>query len=233
MVVIRVRLDPGHGGPDPGATANGLRESDVALGITKLVAAMLRSQDIAIDLTRVADVELLSGDRSAHLKRPGVACSVSIHANAAGDPGAAGHEIFVSAFLDESRRLGELISEEYLQWVQGIGARQPAVKTRLASGGAADYYYFVRHPVSVGIPAVLVEVGFVTNQQDAAVLASFWGRFQIAYAISRGILSWLGVDSDQRLSDLERELASAYLDLADARARLSQIAILAAQKGGE
>ena len=182
------------------------------LEVSKLVAAMLRSQDVAIDMTRTTDVGPTSDARSKHLKQLGVNCSVSIHANAHTTT-ADGCEVFVSAFNPESRRLGELIVEEYGQWVRGIGLRKPAVRTRLTNN--ADYYYFIRHPQSVGIPAVLVEIGFVTNPQDAAVLASFWGRFAIAYAISKGVLRWLGVD-------LQGKVATANERLANIRALAAQ-----------
>ena len=234
----RGRIDPGHasplptGGTDPGAVGHGVQEAECVLEICKLAAAMLRSQGVAIDMTRTGVPGPTVQARSDHLKRPGADCVISIHANAATDSSANGYEIFVSAHNSKSRLLGELISDEYPGWVRGIGPRKPPVKTRL-TGSGEDYYYVVRHPTSVGIPAVLVEVGFVTNPSDASVLASFWSRFAIAYAISRGILRWLGVDSNQRLADLERELASANLDLADARTRPHQISILAAERGGE
>ena len=220
-MAARVRLDPGHasplptGGTDPGAVGNGVQEAECVLEISKLVAAMLRSQGVAIDMTRTTNVGPTADARSKHLKQPDVNCSISIHANAHGEPVANGCEIFVSAFNPESRRLGELIVEEYSQWVRGIGLRKPAVRTRLTSNDTADYYYFIRHPQSVGIPAVLVEVGFVTNPQDAAVLASFWGRFAIAYAISKGVLRWLGVD-------LQGKVATANERLANIRALAAQ-----------
>ena len=218
--MVRVRVDPGHGSPlptggtDPGAVGNGVQEAECVLEVSKLVAAMLRSQDVAIDMTRTTDVGPTSDARSKLLKQLGVNCSVSVHANAHTTT-ADGCEIFVSAFNPESRRLGELIVEEYSQWVRGIGLRKPAVRTRLTSNDTADYYYFIRHPQSVGIPAVLVEVGFVTNPQDAAVLASFWGRFAIAYAISKGVLRWLGVD-------LQGKVATANERLANIRALAAQ-----------
>ena len=216
--MVRVRVDPGHGSPlptggtDPGAVDNGVQEAECVLEVSKLVAAMLRSQGVAIDLTRTTKVGPTSDARSKHLKQLGVNCSVSIHANAHTTT-ADGCEVFVSAFNPESRRLGELIVEEYSQWVRGIGLRKPAVRTRLANN--ADYYYFIRHPQSVGIPAVLVEIGFVTNPQDAAVLASFWGRFAIAYAISKGVLRWLG-------ADLQGKVAAANERLANIRALAAQ-----------
>ena len=221
-MVDRVRVDPGHasplpaGGTDPGAVGNGVEEAECVLEVGKLVAAMLRSRGVAIDLTRTGILGPSANARSILLKQPGVNCSVSIHANGHADPAANGLEVFVSAFSAESQILGECIAAEFAQWVHGIGQRRPVVKTRLASDGKADYYYFIRHPQSVGIPAVLVEIGFVTNPQDAAVLGSFWGRFAIAYAISRGVLRWLGV------SDTEAALVVANERLANIRAIAAQ-----------
>ena len=217
--MTRVRVDPGHasplptGGTDPGAVGNGVREAECVLEISKLVAAMLRASGVRVDLTRTGEPGPTAAQRAKLLSVAGVDCSVSIHANAAADPAARGVEIYVSAANAESQLLGTAIAEEYLAWVQGIPGRQPVVRTPLASNGE-DYYYFVRHPTRAGIPAVLVEVGFVSSAEDAAVLASFWGRFAIAYGISRGVLRWLG-----RLAEAD--------ELADLRTRMDQIRTLA------
>ena len=221
---MRVRLDAGHasplptGGTDPGAVGNGVQEAECVLEVSKLVAAMLRSQGVAIDMTRTTDVGPTADARSKHLKQLGVNCSVSIHANAHTTT-ADGCEVFVSAFSPESQRLGELIAEEYGQWVHGIGLRKPAVKTRLTGDGTADYYYFIRHPTRAGIPAVMAEIGFVTNAHDATILASFWGRFSIAYAIARGVLRWLGVPATP---DLQQQVAAANERLDRIRAILRE-----------
>lgn len=221
-----VRIDPGHGGPDPGAVANGLREADVVLEIARLTAGMVRMGGANVGLTRTRDVGLEPRHRSQALSRPGAHCAVSIHANAAvrgdgsSDPAARGHECFVSAFLPESRRLGDCISASLGARVTAIPPRKPAVKTRLTEDGR-DWYYVVRDPVAAGIPAVLVEVGFITSPEDAAHLASFWGRFQVAYAVASGVLCWLGIDVEE-----------AGTELADARARLAEIRRIASG-GGE
>ena len=215
----RARVDPGHasplptGGTDPGAVGNGVREAECVLEISKLVAAMLRASGVAVDLTRTGEPGPTADQRAKLLSVVGVDCSVSIHANAASDPAARGVEIYVSAANAESQLLGDAIAEEFLAWVQGIPGRQPVVRTRLRSSGE-DYYYFNLYPTRAGISSALVEVGFVSNAEDAAVLASFWGRFAIAYAISRGVLRWLGV-----LTDAD--------ELADLRARMDQIRAIA------
>jgi len=218
-MIQRARIDPGHasplptGGTDPGAVGNGVREAECVLEISKLVAAMLRASGIGVDLTRIGEPGPTADQRAKLLSVAGVDCSVSIHANAASDLAARGVEIYVSAVNAESQLLGNAIAEEYLAWVHGISGRRPVVRARLASNGE-DYYYFVRHPTRAGIPAVLVEVGFVSNAEDAEVLASFWGRFAIAYGISRGVLRWLG-----RLADAD--------ELADLRTRMDQIRAIA------
>lgn len=225
MAVSAVREDPGHGGADVGATGHGLQECDIVLEVSQLAAAMVRMAGVNVQLTRTRDVGLLPAYRSRALCQPGAVCVVSIHCNAAAtedgsqDPGPRGHEVYVSAFNADSRRLGECISAE-LTGRLPIPPRNPAVKTRLTEDGR-DFYYVVRDPVSVGIPSVLVEVGFISNAQDAAYLATFWGRFSIAFAIARGVLAWLGMDPE-----------AIRADLADARARLAEIQRIA-QGGGD
>lgn len=200
-----VRIDPGHGGFDVGATGHGLQESDIVLEVSQLASAMVRMVGVHVQLTRVRDVPLEQQYRSRALTQPGAACVVSVHCNGWDTPEPRGHEVFVSAFSEDSRRLGECISHELIGRLP-IPPRNPAVKTRLTEDGR-DYYYAIRDPVSVGIPAVLVEVGFVSSPQDAAFLGRFWGRFSAAYAIARGTLAWLGRDPDaQAVLDQIRNL---------------------------
>lgn len=215
-----MRGDPGHGGADSGAVGNGIRECDVALEVTQLMVAMVRMGGVNVQLTRTRDVTLEQQHRSRALCQPGAACVVSVHLNDTADkaPGPRGHEVYVSAHSADSRRLGELVSGELMRLP--IPARTPAVKTRLRDQGD-DWYYVIRDPVAAGIPAILVEVGFVSNPEDAQFLSTFWGRFAAAYAIARGVLAWYGLDPD-----------AAFAELLDARGRLAKIAILASEKGG-
>lgn len=202
---LRIRIDAGHGGADPGAVGNRIREAELNLELAKLVAASMRGVGVHVDMTRTTDEAITATERTRRLIIPGVACSVSIHGNYFGDPRPRGHEVYVSAFDAESRRLGQSISDQLTRWMPHIPPRNPPVRTRLASGGTADYFYVIRQPVRAGIPAVLVECGFLSNPEDAAVLREFWGRFAIAHAISRGIAAWAGLDDI--CAQLEQELA--------------------------
>ncbi len=189
----RICIDPGHGGSDPGAVGEGIAEAETVLEVAKLTAAAIRSAGLPTGMTRVSDVTLAPPARIRSIVAPANLCVVSIHANSAGTPLARGYEVFVSAFDKRSRRLGEEIAA-------GLGAltplppRDPPVKTRLSTDWRGDWYYVVNEPRKAGIPSVLVECGFVSNPQDAAYLAGFWGRFQLAHAISRGVLAWAGLD---------------------------------------
>lgn len=219
----RGRIDPGHaaplptGGTDAGAVGNGVREAECALEISKLVAAMLRACGVAVDLTRTGEPGPTSDERSRLLSVPDVDFSVSIHCNSVSDPTAQGVEIYVSATNEDSQRLGRLIGEAFIANVRGIPARNPVIRTKLTSAGE-DWYYFIRFPTRAGIPAILVEVGFVSNPSDAAFLASFWGRFSIAFGITQGILAYLGLDSG---TALQRKLAAAEARLTKIRAILA------------
>lgn len=186
-----VRIDPGHGGPDPGAVGNGIAEAEAVLEIAKLTAAAIRGAGLHTSLTRIADTSLVPPVRIDRITAPGL-CVVSIHANSAANPAARGHEVFVSAFDSRSRELGEAISRQLRESIP-LPSREPPVKARLSTSGRGDWYYVINEPRRAGIPAVLVECGFVSNRDDAAYLAGFWGRFQLAYAISRGVLAWAGV----------------------------------------
>ena len=204
---LLVTIDAGHGGRDPGACANGLRESDVVLEIAKLTAAGIRASGVHVRLTRTEDTTLPVAERVRLITAPSD-CVVSIHANAAADSTARGHEVFVSASFAESQRLGWAISDRLL-WT-AIPPRNPRVKERRTADGLSDYYYVIRHPTRAGIPAVLVEVGFLTNTEDADLLRGFWGRFAVAHALTRGILNYLRVPE---VGELQARLAEANATL--------------------
>ena len=217
--------DVGHGGADPGGGSVGIKESDFNLETARLAAGMTRMVGVNVALTRTRDIDLKPSARIMMITAKSLTCVVSVHANAHADLKVRGHEIFVSAFDPRSAALGQAISDQFMSLLS-IPARSPAVKTRLTSDEDADYYYVIQEAVQAGIPAVLIEPGFLTNTEDALFLSNFWGQFQVAYAVSRGVVAWLGLDADTA----QLELARARLELADAQNRLDQIAVLAGKE---
>ncbi|MBN1859223.1 N-acetylmuramoyl-L-alanine amidase [Candidatus Bipolaricaulota bacterium] len=172
-------IDAGHGGDDPGALGvNGVLEKDLNLDLAKLVyAKSLGFPELQVVLTRRTDTFLELSDRLDAASDAGASLYVSIHANAHSLSSAAGIETYVGLGADAaSRRLAEIIQSSL---VRSTSARDRGVRS-------SDIYIG-----SAKMPAVLVEVGFLTNATEAANLISIRYQDCIADAILSGILLYL------------------------------------------
>ena len=174
---VLVVIDPGHGGRDPGAIGiGGLQEKDVILPISREVASILQQQGLQVIMTRSDDRFISLEGRTQIANRAGANLFVSIHANAISRsrPDVNGLETY---YYSSGRRLAETIHRSILQNVT-IGDR----RTRRAR------FYVLRR---TSMPAVLVEVGFVTGRDDAPNLRNPNYRSQMAAAIANGILQYI------------------------------------------
>ena len=173
---VLVIVDPGHGGPDPGAIGiGGLRETEIVLPIAQQIAAFLEQQGIQAVLTRTGEYDLDLEPRVAMAERMNATVFVSIHANSIDltRTDISGLETYYYS----SQRLAQTIHNSILQSVdiQDRGVR------------SARFYVLRR----TSMPSVLVEVGFVTGREDAAKLSNPSYRTQMAQAIARGIIQYL------------------------------------------
>jgi len=176
-----VVIDPGHGGPDPGAVGiGGLRETDIVLDIGRQVSALLTQQGIGVILTRDAEYDLGLEPRVQMANRANATVFVSIHANAINmsRPDISGLETY---YFTSGKELAEVIHRTILE---DIGL--PDRRVRQAR------FYVLRYS---SMPSVLVETGFVTGADDAARLSNPEYRSRMAAAIARGILRYLGRSS--------------------------------------
>ncbi len=174
-----VVIDAGHGGDDPGALGiNGVLEKDLNLDLAKLVyTKSLGFPELRVVLTRRTDTFLELADRLDAASDVGAAVYVSIHANAYSLASVAGIETHIGLGADAaSRRLAENIQSAL---IQSTLARDRGVRS-------SDIYVG-----SATMPAVLVEVGFLTNATEAANLVSIRYQDCIADAILSGILLYL------------------------------------------
>ncbi len=176
LVVV---IDPGHGGPDPGAIGiGGLREKDIVIDVSRQVKAKLEQQGVGVVLTRPDDRDLDLEPRVQIAKRVNATVFVSIHANAISmsRPDINGVETFYySSWL--SGRLASVIHRNVLQ---ATGSADRGIRS-------ARFYVLRR----TTMPAVLVEVGFVTGRDDSPRLATENYRTLLADSIARGILEYL------------------------------------------
>jgi len=173
----RVVIDAGHGGDDPGAIGiGGIKEKDIILAIALDVEEILRKQDIDVVMTRDSDVFISLEGRTDLANDVDADLFVSIHANSINlsRPDVSGLETY---YYQSGRRLAEVIHWSILNGVE-IDDRS----IRRAR------FFVLRHST---MPAVLVEVGFVTGEVDANNLRDPDYRRQMAEAIARGIVEYI------------------------------------------
>jgi N-acetylmuramoyl-L-alanine amidase len=177
----RVVIDPGHGGPDPGAVGiGGLRETDVVLDIGLQVARLLQARGVQVLLTRTSEIDVDLPPRVSLANSSRATAFVSIHANALSmaRPDVNGIETFFFQSWS-SRALAAAIQAEVLAVSPGSPDR----------GVRQGRFFVIRRTV---MPSALVETGFVTGELDAPRLASGAHRQRVAQAIATGILRFLG-----------------------------------------
>ncbi len=170
-------IDPGHGGADPGAVANGLLEKDLNLGISLKLKELLTGSGIPVRLTRESDQDLSLEARCDTANNWPADLFLSVHCNGSPDPLAQGLEIFCHPGSAPGTRLARAIHQELLQ----LGRRDRGIKTA--------EFYVLKHTRR---PAVLAECGFITNPGEADWLKSHLA--EMAGALMRGIKKGLSAE---------------------------------------
>ena len=173
-----VVIDPGHGGRDPGAIAvTGIHEKIVNYDVAQKVAAILRRRGIEVVLTRQGDVHIELEARAEIANRRNADLFVSLHADSAPSPSAQGFTVYVAegASADSQRAARNIARAMATTGLENRGVR-PAIYRVLVLNRR---------------PAVLVEMGYLSNRQEALRLQD--GAFQdkLAAAIATGILDYL------------------------------------------
>ena len=173
---IVVAIDPGHGGRDPGAVGiGGLQEKQVIFPISQQVAAILREQGVEVVMTRNSDIELDLDPRVQIAERADADLFVSIHANAINlsRPDVNGLETYY--YSNAGSRFARTVHDTVLRT---MGMRDRRVRQAR--------FYVIRR---TSMPAILIEVGFVTGAEDINNLRDPAWRSRMANAIARGILT--------------------------------------------
>jgi len=195
----RVLLDPGHGGTDPGAGAvtGNLLEKDVVFDIAERVAAALPTNAVTVKLTRTREQWLSLAARTARARREAADLFVSIHANAASRSSARGIETFVlpapgypSTDGNGEGRRAELGNQhDQASTLLAYHIHQKLVgRIDSPDRGIKRARFAVLRDAPC--PAILVEVGFLSNPREAASLANPHYRQRLATAIADGILEY-------------------------------------------
>lgn len=186
-------VDPGHGGVDGGAvSALGDFEKEITLQIGKKVADRIRATGAKAVLTREDDIDYYhrgkGGKRSdlekrlVIMKENEAQLFISVHANAIKGQRWAGAQVFYHPNSTEGKALAEVIQRHLKDFPPGNRRKEKA-----------EDYYILRHN---DIPAVIVEVGFLSNAEEAAKLKEETYQDQLAEAIFRGIVHYVALKAE-------------------------------------
>lgn len=171
-------LDAGHGGKDPGTSGNGMQEKNLTLTIAQKIEQELQGSGIKVYMTRDSDVYPENSTR-AQTANDIADLMVSIHINSGPETANGTESLYQVHANDSSSRLTSKQLAEILQasMISGTGNTNRGVKLR------TDLLILNRTTV----PAVIVEVVFITNTGDALKISNPAYQDQVAQAIADGI----------------------------------------------
>ena len=185
-----ITLDPGHGGSDPGAVKY-IKEAFIALRVCKYARNYLKSKGVKVHMTRTTDKHVGLTPRVTSANQRETHLYVSVHLNAATSEEASGAECWHSINGGTGKALAKNILLELKDIGQNMhsasGKVGGAMKTKKNENGE-DYYYVIR---ATNMPAVIAELGFVTNKKDARDIDTKKEQKIYGEAIAKGIIKTL------------------------------------------
>ncbi|KNF10048.1 N-acetylmuramoyl-L-alanine amidase [Gottschalkia purinilytica] len=192
--MAKVFLDAGHGGKDPGAVGQGLQEKDIALSVTLKIGQVLKDHGVSVYYARTTDVFLELSDRARMANNLNTDLFISIHCNAF-NGSAKGVETYSYPGSTTGARLASSIQNSII-----------ADKVYTLNRGTKTANFAVLRETNMN--AALVETAFIDNAEDANILRN--RQDDLAKAISKGILSYLGIPYKETPSKLYRVQVGAY-----------------------
>ncbi|GEM_PF-498538 len=174
-------LDPGHGGADPGAVGeSGLMEKEVTLAVATYLEEMLIEAGARVKMTRSGDQTVSNSKRVELANEENADVFVSIHANAYSDPESNGIETYYCSNSDEGDAGKFLAQQLQREMISALGLRDRGVKTRS---------FMVLKETKM--PSALVEIGFVSNPDEEAMLEKEETREKAAESLFYGLETYL------------------------------------------
>jgi len=219
--VNHIIIDAGHGGKDPGAIGrSGVQEKGVVLDIAKKLKSALEDKGFRVVLTRSNDEFKTLQERTEITSKSSADLFISIHANASKARSASGVEVYTFGDMtysdknEDQRKLNQklvfrnlemtkddneletIISDMYYSNKQSeseklartvIGSISKLVKSKYR-GVKEERYFVLRNTL---IPAILIEVGFLSNPREEKLLAHKSYRQKIANSIAKGVIEYV------------------------------------------
>ena len=186
----KVFIAIGHGGSDPGAVANGIKEKDAALVIGMSCVAELERHGVEVLASRYKDENDPVAERIKECNAFNPDVAVDLHLNTGGGDGA---EVFHYSGGGTSKTLAKNIANELKAAGQnlrtGDSGKADGLKTKLNADGR-DYFGFIRQ---TNCPAVIVEHAFLDNKTDVKIVDTVAEQKALGVADAKGILKTLGI----------------------------------------
>lgn len=188
-------VDAGHGGSDPGKVGiNDVLEKDINLALALKLKALLKEDNIEVVLTRDSDAGLYSaGATNKKIEDMQKRCqiitdanpvfTISLHQNSYPTADIKGAQVFYYGQSAKGKELAELIQKNLIAEVDPENHRQAKANE--------SYYLLKKTPT----PTVIVECGFLSNEEEAALLLTDDYQNQLVYAIHLGILEYLQAEN--------------------------------------
>ncbi len=209
-------IDAGHGGRDPGASGTGSRESAVTLAAALALKQELeRTGRYRVRLTRESDAYVALYRRVAIARQADADLFISLHADAGADPATRGASVYTLSEQGAGRAVREFTRGENWHRSLNLPGRDPSVdrilldmtqratqnrsaqlaRTLLGELEGADHPMLRRSHRDAGlavllapdVPAVLLEMGFITNPEDERMLNDSRARRRLMRAVADGI----------------------------------------------
>ena len=183
-MATKIFIDPGHGGPDPGAVGNGVTEQAVNLNVSKELARLPQEAGYEVMLYRTTANENVLANKNADLRNRanmanawGADYFVSIHTNSSVNPAANGAEVYVYRLGTPAAELAQSVLDAI---VRDLGSKDNGVRQ-------ANFAVLRR----TSMPAILVELGYLSNPTEALNLNSPAWQKAVAKAIFDGIYAYV------------------------------------------
>ncbi len=231
--VRTIVIDPGHGGKDPGAISNGIKEKDIVLAIAKQLApALTKELGCKVILTRDDDTFIPLEERTAIANTHGADLFLSLHINAHPSKSVSGLEtyylnlstnaeamrvaarenatsthqmsdlqdilsdILQNSKINESSRLANQVHQAILS--QSISENNAYSNIKNLGVKQAPFYVLI----GAQMPAILLEIGFISNKGDASNLTNQNFIDMIIKEISKGLRTYVNATSAQLTSTI-------------------------------
>lgn len=192
-------IDPGHGGPDGGAEGRDkTSEKEIALIVAKKLRDYLQQAGALVYLTREEDKDLASDqtrglsarksedirNRLAFIHEKEADLFVTIHLNALPSTKWRGAQTFYSTHLDDNKHLAKMIQAELVRNLENTTRQALQIQN----------IYLLKY---AEVPGALVELGFLSNDEERELLKQNKYQQKLATSIYQGILKYLTEEDDE------------------------------------